>query len=224
MEEGYKYDQMSIRGESLIMKIARFIAILMFIGTLLLIFSCNKKEDDDHAETLSGTGMVDIQLQKQAEDEPANYIAMNLDIREVQLHYTGDHEIEPGDQSPGWVTLKTNVGIYDILKLKNTVSAVICRQEGIQGKKVNGMRLVLGDRNSLVIRSEHGDTAIYPMVVPSGATSGLKINLSTKVQPNKRLVMLVEMDAHHSVAQAQGPTSFELHPVIKLKNISYRMK
>jgi hypothetical protein len=222
MEEGYKYDQMSIRGESLIMKIARLIAILMFVGTMLLIFSCNKKDNDEDTETLQGNGMVDVQLQKQAIEDPSDYIAMNIDIQEVQLHYTGDLEQEPTDNSAGWVALRTNIGIYDILDLENNVSAVICRQDGIQGRKINGMRLVLGTRNSLVIRSEHGDTVTYPMVVPSGSTSGLKINLSTKVLPNKRLVMLVEMDTHHSVTQAQGPTTYNLNPVIKLKNITYR--
>jgi hypothetical protein len=39
MDNEFKYEQMGIRTESLIMKIAKLIAILMFVGSLLLSIS-----------------------------------------------------------------------------------------------------------------------------------------------------------------------------------------
>lgn len=213
----YKYDQLTIHKEGLIMKIAKVIAISMFVGMLLLVFGCKKdsKEDDG---TSPQYGAVDIQMSNAAQTE---FLSANVEVKAVQLHYSG------GDAGQaGWVELPTNVGVYDLLNLSENAYAIIARQTEIPKGTVTQMRVILGDQNFVAVvvpvpESLTYDTVTYALDLSSQEDTGLKFNLNTQVDPGKRLIISLDFDARESIIK-QGEGQYQLKPVVKVKSIAYR--
>ena len=134
-------------------------------------------------------------------DAPFNASAVNVDIQQVRVNFH--------DDSTGWVDLATHAGIYNLLDYQNGLDTVIA-QSPVPTSTLKEIRFVLGSQNSIVI-----DSVEYPMNVPSGSASGLKIKL------NKRLnagldSLVVDFDAALSV-HVTGEGTYQLRPVIKLK-------
>jgi len=71
------------------------------------------------------------------------------------------------------------------------------------------VRLILGDSNSIKVN----DTT-FPLSIPSGAESGLKIKVNQPLEPFQTLI--VDFDAGLSVNQIDSST-YKLNPVLKLK-------
>jgi hypothetical protein len=71
------------------------------------------------------------------------------------------------------------------------------------------LRLVLGPNNSIKINN-----VVYPLTIPGGAESGLKINLNKKVTSSDSL--LIDFDAALSIIKT-GNNEYKLKPVLKLK-------
>jgi hypothetical protein len=212
----YKYDQLSIHKEALIMKIAKTIAISMFVGMLLLVFGC-KKEDDGEGP---GYGAVDIQMTGAVKADNAEFLAVNVDIQSVQLHYTG------ADSVKGWVTVATNAGIYNLLNFKEYSANIIARSNELDPGKVTQMRLILGERNSVIRilanpESATQDTVAFPMELSSQANTGLKLNLHNQIAGGKSMIVTLDFDAHQSIVQ-EGTGTYKLNPVIAIKSIAYR--
>jgi hypothetical protein len=72
------------------------------------------------------------------------------------------------------------------------------------------VRFVLGNDNSIKI-----DSIVYPLTIPSGSESGLKIKLNKQL--NATLDSLViDFDAALSILQT-GTGEYKLKPVLKIK-------
>jgi predicted RNA-binding protein with TRAM domain len=216
MEDRYnKYEHLSSFREGTIMGIARFISIGLMIGLVLLIFGCEKAEDQgEGAAKTGGYGAVEVQLT----DAPADYLAVNVEIKSIELHYARN------DQSEGWVKLSTNAGVYDLLRLRNGVSAIIAREADFPVGRVTQARLLLGDANQISVTRTGDfqvDTVTYPLEVPGGTQTGLKLNVNAQVVAGKKLVLLIDFDADRSIVQ-EGNGDYKLKPVLSLKNIAYR--
>lgn len=133
-------------------------------------------------------------------DAPTALDEVNIDLKQVTLKMKGAEE--------KWVSLKTNAGIYNLLALQNGIETMIA--EGAVGQgTVQEIRLVLGNNNSVVA---NGTT--FPLTIPSGAESGLKIKLSKEMrQPLESL--LIDFDAALSVKKENN--GYKLRPVLRLK-------
>lgn len=166
--------------------------ILFFIPSvsliLLVVAGCKK----DSATT---------NLQVHLTDNPFNASEVNVDIREVRVNFN--------DDSTGWVSLNTNAGIYNLLGLQNGVDSILA-QGTVPANTVKQIRFVLGDHNSIKI-----DSTIYPLTIPSGSESGLKININKHL--NATLDSLViDFDAALSIMKT-GSGDYKLKPVLKIK-------
>lgn len=134
-------------------------------------------------------------------DNPYNATEVNVDIREVRVNFR--------DDSSGWVNLATHAGIYNLLDYQNGVDTVIAETIVPTGT-VKEIRFVLGTENSIKIND-----VVYPLDIPSGASSGLKIKLNKQL--NAHLDSLViDFDAALSVIQ-DGTGDYHLAPVLKIK-------
>jgi hypothetical protein len=161
----------------------------------VFIISCSKSDSNSSA---SGTTKLTINMT----DTPYNAQEVNVDIREVRVHFSDD-------STSGWQTLTTTAGIYDLLDFQNGIDTSIAT-----GTVPNGvlteLRLVLGSNNSIMINNQS-----YPLTIPSGESSALKIkvnkNLSASVDS-----LLIDFDANASIHQT-GNGKYMLKPVIKLK-------
>ena len=165
-------------------------AVLMALFLIVIVNSCQKEKG-------SGTTTLRVHLT----DNPYNASEVNVDIREVR--------VKVGDDSTGWASLNTNASIYNLLGLQNGVDTLLAT--GIVPTGVlKEIRFVLGDDNTIKI-----DNTVYPLTIPSGSESGLKIKLNKQL--NAQLDSLtIDFDAALSIVK-EGTGDYKLKPVLKIK-------
>lgn len=141
------------------------------------------------------------QLRIRLTDNPFNAASVNVEILKVRVNFRGD--------DTGWVDLETKAGIYDLLKLQNGVDTLLA-QGAVPADTLKEIRFVLGSNNSIKIAADS-----FPLVIPSGQESGLKIKLAKKLNATLENVV-VDFDAALSIQQA-GNGKYMLKPVLKIK-------
>jgi hypothetical protein len=168
----------------------RNILLVTLIGGLLAIMACQKENSN---------GTTDLRIRMT--DNPFNATAINVDIQEVRVNFS--------DDSSGWQRLTTHAGIYDLLGLQNGVDTLLAVGVVPTGT-LKEIRFVLGSNNSIEINN-----VVYPLTIPSGSESGLKIKLSKQLNANLDSV-LIDFDAALSIMQT-GTGEYKLKPVLKIK-------
>ena len=161
------------------------------IISALLLFACNKSNQN-------------ASLKVRMTDAPGDFQEVNVEVKEFRVHYSEE----------GWVNLATNAGVYDLLRLQDSISVVLVEDGEIPPGKITQVRLVLGESNNVKV-----DDAYYYLEIPSGETSGLKINLKTTLEADESYDILLDFDANQSVS---GDTTdgFKLKPVIKVESVT----
>lgn len=167
------------------------------IAAILLIVavSCQKE-----AGNSVDNGQM-TQLKVNLTDNPFNASEVNVDIREVKVNFRND--------STGWISLNTNTGIYNLLGLQNGVDTLLAVGP-VPLDTLKEIRFVLGSNNSIKI-----DTTLYPLTIPSGGESGLKIKVNKKLNATIDS-LLIDFDAALSIMQT-GNGDYKLKPVLKIK-------
>ena len=167
----------------------RTLTFTLIAATLLMtVNSCQKEEN---------TTQLTIRLT----DNPYNATEVNVDIKEVQVNMR--------DDDGGWITLNTNRRVYNLLDLQNGIDTVLA-QGIVPTGAVREIRFVLGKQNSITI-----DSATYPLTIPSGGESGLKIKISKELTSSVDS-LLIDFDAALSILQ-EGTGDYKLRPVLKIK-------
>ncbi|HPG12426.1 MAG TPA: DUF4382 domain-containing protein [Chitinophagaceae bacterium] len=166
--------------------------ILLIISVLFIQFACQK-------ETTSDNGTTNLRIR--LTDNPFNATEVNVDIREVKVNFN--------DDSTGWQSLSTNTGIYNLLGLQNGVDTLLASGNVPTGT-LKEIRFVLGSDNSIKI-----DTVLYPLTIPSGSESGLKIKVNKHLNATLDS-LLIDFDAALSIMQT-GNGDYKLKPVLKIK-------
>jgi len=162
--------------------------------TILALNSCNNEK-----EANPGVSRLQISLI----DAPADYEEVNIDIQDVLINRTTDED-------GGWESLDSiQTGIYNLLDLTAGMEALLTDSE-IAAGRINQIRLVLGNENSVKIEGE-----IIPLKIPSGGQSGLKINLHQDLVEGITYKLLLDFDAALSVAQDGNSGLYTLKPVIR---------
>jgi hypothetical protein len=139
-------------------------------------------------------------LQVKLTDAPGDWQEVNIDLKEVKVNFN--------DDSTGWVSLQTKDTIYNLLGLQNGLDTLIA-QATVPSKTVKEIRLVLGSHNTIKVNDQ-----IYPLTIPSGSESGLKIKVNKKLNATLETIVL-DFDAGASVTDEQD--GYKLRPVITVK-------
>ena len=161
------------------------------LGISLLLIACQKdKETTD--------------LRIRLTDNPYNASEVNVDIQKVRVKFQDD-----GDDDKGWYDLSTKAGVYNLLNFQNGIDTLIAQGIVPRGT-VKEIRFVLGSRNSITIASVN-----YPLTIPSGSESGLKLKLNKRLNASLDY-LLIDFDAALSIIQ-NGNGDYKLKPVLKLK-------
>lgn len=177
--------------------------IVGIICLTLVAFSCKKEEE--------GTGRMTVKMT----DAPADFAEVNVELKEVWVHYAGNHHGQDG-----WIELNTIPGVYNLLDLQNDVSVVIADQSTMPLGKITQMRLILGENNYAVSVDSNSMQTHYDLLLSSQDETGLKINLNTDIVPFQTVQLLLDFDAAESIVE-EGNGSFRLKPVIKLESVIY---
>jgi Domain of unknown function (DUF4382) len=153
------------------------------------IYSCKKDEE---------TTKLTINLT----DGPIDAQEVNVDITAVKVNFR--------DDSTGWVDLKTNTGIYDLLKLQNGVTSPLATGSFPTTNTVKEIRFILGPKNTIKVKD-----VLYNLTIPSGEDSGLKIKVSKKLATTLDS-LTIDFDAALSIKEDK-PGDYKLRPVLKVK-------
>lgn len=156
--------------------------------SIVIIMSCSKE---------NRTTTLKVNLT----DAPMAAEEVNIDLQAVRVNFSND--------SSGWTDLAAVPGVYNLLGLQNGLDTLI-GQGTVPAGMLKEIRLVLGSNNTIKV-----DGQVYPLTIPSGSESGLKIKV------NKNLAapldsLLIDFDAALSVHQ-EGTGDYKLRPVLKIK-------
>jgi hypothetical protein len=184
---------------------------------ILLLFSCQKQTSD--LAIPEGQQRVRIRLS----DNPVNYDAVNVDIRQVIVQIIPDSCRGRGDRNNNdcydddeyrcsvWDTLDIRAGVYNLLSLSNGVDTLLANGLTLTGR-INKIKLVLGDNNSVVI-----DSVSYPLTLWNNnhtVTIQVKGRDIIEITPGD-LQLWLDFDAGASIVKVSN-NRFVLKPRIKI--------
>lgn len=172
------------------MFVRNFSFLIISAAMLMAITSCQKDNKNDSTH-----------LKVRLTDNPYQASEVNVEIKEVNVKLNND--------STGWMQLETHTGIYNLLDLQNGIDTLLA-QGVVPTGTLKEIRFVLGNENSIKI----GDN-VYPLTIPSGAESGLKIKLNKMLNASLDSI-LIDFDAALSIFQ-EGTDDYKLKPVLKIK-------
>jgi len=170
------------------------IGALALLLPLALLAGCS---DDNPAGPGRGT------LRVQMTDAPAEIQAVNLVVTEVSAR------TENSDTTTGWQILNASAHTYNLLSLQNGVFATI-GEASVPAGTYTQLRLKLGAGSTITV-----DGVTYPLTVPSGMQSGLKLIGSFHVDAGGTTDILLDFDASRSIVQ-NGVGIYHLKPVIRI--------
>src|SRR5699024_4023512 len=169
---------------------------LLRLSILTLVFigfaSCS---DDDNSNNKDGNAKLALRLT----DAPGDYEAVFIDVEDIEIKYNGNQED---------LVLDIESGVYDLLELTAGVNVLLFDDE-VPAGKISQIRLVLGDRNTIVV-----DGKILPLSTPSAQQSGLKINVHQNLEPGIVYDFILDFDVDKSIG-AQGNGGYSLKPIIR---------
>ena len=169
-------------------------AFIVSLVSLLIFISCKK----------NGTGDGTATLQVYLTDDPGDYQAVYIDVKDVQINVTGD-------DNNGWISLQgVNAGVYDLLRLVNDEDTILAEAQ-IPSGRLHQIRLVLGTENYVKF---HGTTELIKLETPSAQQSGLKLNVQEDVTDERMYKIVLDFDVAKSIVNTGG-NKYILKPTIR---------
>lgn len=170
------------------------IPLIILVVSVAGFESCKK---NDNAQTAN--------LQIRLTDAPTALQEVNVDIQSVRVKFRDDEN----DSTKNWVDFTTRTGVYNLLNFQNGVDTLLAGGT-LPERQVKEIRLILGANNTV-----KNNGVVYPLIIPSGSESGLKIKFSKALGADLN-TLVVDFDAAQSVSQ-NGTGSYSLRPVLRIK-------
>lgn len=166
--------------------------MLILLALAALIVGCG---DDNPADTTEpGYGRLTIEM----------FDAPPPDgIEQILLAVT---EIRVNRDDESWETVREADTVIDVLELTNGNTVMLVDDSLLEGH-YNQIRLLLADSCKIVV-----DSVMHDLTVPSGTTSGFKINMDFDISEGELIEIYLDFDAAKSVVVANG--SFKLKPTV----------
>ena len=126
-------------------------------------------------------------------------------IEHLYLHII---EISAHHEDNGWMTLSDIDTTIDFLELVNGITVNLF-DDSIPSGYYSQIRLLLDDSNTIVI-----DSITYPLTIPSGTQTGIKLNLDEQLSPGEFVSLMVDFDLSKSVIVANN--EYKLKPTYNM--------
>lgn len=167
------------------------------VGGILILFSlfgCSKDE--------STTGnQADGTLKVHLTDAYGAFDEVNITFSEITANLKTNEE--------NWIVINDQPQTFDLLKLTNGITTLLGEKQLDPGE-YGQIRLKITKAEVVV-----GGTT-YPLDIPSGATSGLKLGNGFTIQPGITTELIIDFDAARSI-HAMGKTKgYKLNPVLRM--------
>ena len=169
-------------------------AFVLSLASLSLFISCKK----------NGTGEGNARLQVYLTDDPGDYEAVYIDIKDVQINVTTNDD-------DGWQSLQSvNASVFDLLRLVNDKDTILADTE-IPAGKLHQIRLVLGTENYVKIK---GKAELIKLETNNVEQSGLNLNVQEYVTENRLYKIILDFEVARSIVQT-GNNKYSLKPTIR---------
>jgi len=169
-------------------------AFILSLASLSFFISCKK----------NGTGDGNARLQVYLTDDPGDYEAVYIDIKDVQINITTNDD-------DGWQSLQNvNASVYDLLRLVNDKDTILADTE-IPAGRLHQIRLVLGTENYVKIK---GKDELIKLETNSADQSGLNLNVQEYVTENRLYKIILDFEVARSIVQT-GNNKYSLKPTIR---------
>ena len=168
--------------------------LVLSISLFFLIFVACKKD-----AVVASEPTFELRLT----DGPGDYESVLIDVVGAEIHINKDT-----GKVDSWLTIPVKVGIYDILKLTNGVDTDL-GSTTVPLADIKEIRLKLGTKNSVKVGG-----VTYPLTIPSGGDSGLKIKFEKKMLAGITYKVVLDFDAAKSIKE-ESKGSFKLRPVLR---------
>ena len=178
-------------------KIIQLAVLLSFFTAALFVFSCS---DSTSPET--GQGQLKITMV----DSPAGYDEVNIVVTRVEVH-----KADAGSND-GWFVINNTTATYDLLLLRNGASVVL-GDHPLDAGRYTQIRLIIGTGSNVVV-----DGVTYPLEIPSGEQTGVKLNHSFVIEDGLLYELLLDFDAERSIV-VTGNGQYKLKPVIRVNPV-----
>jgi hypothetical protein len=179
----------------------RAIKIIGILVMLLGVVTACEKEDR--------SGVVSVRMK----DHPglaSTFDEVNIEVKQIQLYYVSGPQTRGG-----WVKLRTQAGVYNLLKLQNGQSVGLVMRERVPVGRVTGVRLMLGENHSVVARGQR-----YPVKMDPEQQAGVRMSANISVKPGYFIQIMLGFDAASSIA-VDAPGKFRLKPSVKVTEVLY---
>ena len=168
--------------------------LILTLVSLTVLNSCKK----------NGTSDGNARLQVYLTDDPGDYEAVYIDVKDVQINLTGD-------SSGGWQSLQSvKASVYDLLKLVNDDDTLLT-DSYIPSGRLHQLRLVLGTENYVKLE---GTTDLIKLETPSAQQSGLKLNIQQDILDGILYTITLDFDVAKSIVKT-GNNKYILKPTIR---------
>lgn len=176
------------------------------IMTLIMVFNFQGCTNDT-TNNADKTARVQLKLV----DAPGDYLKVNVEIINIQYNSSED--------DGGWISLgkdddyPINVDLTELTAGNSLLLADTIIPSGMMQQ----IRLVLSDKNTLVIENEAGE-AEEPIHLdtPSAQQSGLKLKLNEELEPGYSYTFILDWDVQKSIVKAGNSGKYNLKPVIRV--------
>jgi hypothetical protein len=180
------------------------LGIFALVLMSLTLFNC---DDNDNQNQNPETSRLMVKMS----DAPGDYDEVNIEVLDVMIKGNSDS----GDD--GWISIgdKTQVGegkIYDLLKLTGG-NNILLTDNLIPSGNLGQMRLILGDKNTVVIDGESFD-----LKTPSAQQSGLKLQINQTLTGGTTYEFHLDFDVDKSIVTT-GNSGYILKPVIRVSTM-----
>jgi hypothetical protein len=172
----------------------RLAVFISLFAPAIFIWSCS-----DSTSPGSGQGQIKITMV----DAPAGFDQVNIVVTRVEIHTAG------ADSNSGWFVINNNAASFDLLTLRNGASVVLGNTSLNVGHYTQ-IRLIIGTGSNVVV-----DGVSYPLEIPSGEQSGLKLNHAFEIQAGLLYELILDFDAGRSIVLT-GNGQYKLKPVIRV--------
>lgn len=167
----------------------RIVWLTLLFGIIVGFVSCSKSDKATFKVYLT--------------DAPGDYEKVMIDVQSVEVH-VGNNQ-----NASGWKTLDTfEPAVFNLLDFSNGIDTLIGAIE-LPAGEISQIRFTLGENNSVTVGGE-----TFSLNVPSGYTSGLKLNLHSNLQDGVTYKVWIDFDAARSIVETGG-NQYKLKPVIR---------
>jgi hypothetical protein len=126
----------------------------------------------------------------------SNYQAVKVEVTEIQIH----------NDATGWEIIDVPDQIYDLQLLQNNATVALGNIKMETGT-ITQVRMVLGNENSIMVNGVNS-----PLSISSQDETGLKVNVSQKLERDRTYTLTLELDVNQSIVSENN--TYKLRPVL----------